>query len=82
MKLWQKKILTKLVVAQGIRRRSRAYSITSGSGSSAAEAEVFILVIPIPREQRACDYTIYGSKQMIYYLIWYNHRSNVRQTFV
>ena len=32
--------------------------------------------------QWPCDYTIYGNKQMVYYLIWYNRRVIVRQLFV
>ena len=32
--------------------------------------------------QWPCDYTKYGSKNPIYYLIWYNLRFTVRQVFV
>ena len=44
------------------------------------------ITIPCTREIDGigpCDYTIYGSKQRIYYLIWFiNHRVTVRQLFM
>ena len=32
--------------------------------------------------QRSCDYTIYGKKSSINYLIWNNHRVTVRLVYV
>ena len=43
-------------------------------------------IYDIPRSrivgvQRPNDYTMYGSKQTIHYLIWYNHKATVCRVF-